>query len=92
MYTVEKGYEVPGTIKNLLKRQEQKGVAVTSRKNLSYPWHEMEVGDSFFVPAKDYPKSGVFSVRNAAVAAEARLGRIFTTHATSDGVRVWRIE
>lgn len=56
-----------------------------------YPWAEMQVGDSFFVPDRRSP-----NMSSTAGAAGRRLGRRFTVRAVQEkgrrGVRVWRLE
>jgi len=52
-----------------------------------YPFGEMEVGDSFFVPGKT-PKSIGASMANWA----RRYGVRFAARSVDGGVRVWRVE
>jgi hypothetical protein len=52
-----------------------------------YPWHEMEIGDSFF--GNRVPFMGM---RVAAAKAGKRLGMKFEVHRESSGHRVWRTE
>ena len=65
-------------------------------RSRKYPFSQMQVGDSFFVPVDDdngKQKIGA-SVRNAALAAVKRgasKGR-FSSRQVEGGVRVWRIE
>lgn len=56
------------------------------RKKSKYPWKEMEIGDSFFVPGK-----GTHEFR-AVPGAQKRYGMKFTMRAVEGGVRVWRVE
>lgn len=60
-------------------------------RNPKYPWREMKVGDSFFVPG-----ALVRTIHPAAHAASKRTGFKFTCRTISEaqgsGVRVWRIE
>ena len=58
-----------------------------------YPWSQMEIGDSFFVPSS---LTKAATVRSATAYAKKRNG---ATYATSEivengvsGVRVWRIK
>lgn len=54
-----------------------------------YPWHQMEVGDSFLAP----PGRTVRQMKMAAYGWAARHGYPkFTVAQTPGGVRVWRIE
>jgi hypothetical protein len=71
----------------------EKGVPVpekaTGGRRPKYPFENMSVGDSFFVPGKSKMASTVAS-------AEKRLGFKFkwavVTHKGVDGVRIWRVE
>lgn len=51
-----------------------------------YPFHKMEVGDSFAYPAAERN-----SVSGAAWHAAKVLGRKFVTRKHGDGYRVWRV-
>lgn len=59
-----------------------------------YPFNEMKVGDSFFVPFREDEDERV--VRNkigtAARGARWRTGMKFVSRAVEGGVRVWRVE
>ena len=78
--------------KNIKRPQQYMGRG----RKLKYPFHDMKVGDSFFIPVADQnniQKVGSI-VRNAANMARMRnktIGR-FSTRAVDGGVRVWRIE
>ena len=61
------------------------GVPVPRKKNAKYPWREMEVGDSFFVPNTTTAKT---HLNGAARAVCIRI----TIREMDRGVRVWRIE
>jgi hypothetical protein len=58
-----------------------------------YPFIEMKVGDSFFVPLISGKE---INIRNAASVYGKRLNRVFTVRRVNtdkvDGVRVWRIK
>ena len=73
MYQIEKGIPAP----------EKYGVGRPSR----YPFADMEVGDSFFVP--DAPANRLAC---AATWATKRYNRRFITRVVEHGVRVWRVE
>ena len=63
------------------------GVPLPEKANATkYPFREMAVGDSFFVPGK---KSGDFSGQVAQ--AKKATGFNFTTRTLDGGVRVWRV-
>ena len=52
-----------------------------------YPFAIMEVGDSFFVSAKE----GAYVVGSAASAYGKRHGKKFTSSHVDGGTRVWRV-
>lgn len=61
----------------------------------SYPFHEMKVGDSFFVPLKEGKKQHSLICQ---ISTSARLysmasgkGWRFTTRSVEGGCRVWRV-
>lgn len=58
-----------------------------------YPWHQMEVGDSFQVPSDVSPNSAYGLAREANVsAALAGSGKKFTVRKQADGTyRCWRL-
>lgn len=68
----------------------EKGVDVTKAAGRGRPWKypflEMEIGDSFFVPADLAEK-----VRAAATSAGRRYGKKYVTRKEGNGRRVWRI-
>jgi hypothetical protein len=70
---VEKGVPVP---------QKESGAG---RKAL-YPWRNMNVGDSFFVPGKT-----VYQFTGHLSSAKQATGFTFTQRRVDGGVRVWRI-
>ena len=68
----------------------------SSGRPSKYPFSEMKVGDSFFIPVADHIDiwNVAGAVRNAANMARIRdktIGR-FSTRKVEGGVRVWRIE
>ena len=52
-----------------------------------YPWKDMKVGDSFFVPNK---RAGVMS--SACIAAQKYGRGTFRARTVEGGCRVWRVE
>lgn len=58
----------------------QKGV-------VKYPFHKMDVGDSFSVPKPDGRK-----LRSASSAYAKRIGKKFTVRTQGGVVRLWRVE
>jgi hypothetical protein len=62
------------------------------RRNRRYPWRDMQVGDSFFVP-----RGEISQMSSLAGVTGKRLGWRFTCRTENygtenEGVRVWRIE
>lgn len=53
---------------------------------IKYPFHEMEVGDSFHAPAEEAKRA-----RLAATGWGKRNGRKFVGRKNGDGIRIWRI-
>jgi hypothetical protein len=51
-----------------------------------YPWHLMEVGDSFLI---ENTKASIYSQVSE---ASKRNGRRYITKLTTKGIRVWRIK
>lgn len=71
---VEKGIPIP---------EEKRG---GKRYRVSkYPWEQMEIGDSFFIPGCDTQQ---FSSRISV--AQLRTGYTFTARTAPEGVRIWR--
>ena len=56
-------------------------------KQSMYPWDDLSVGGSFFVPGKDSSEIG-----GALNWAAQKRGTKYTARKERDGVRVWRIE
>ena len=66
----------------------EKGIPMPKRLGRNkYPWHAMEIGDSFLVTNLNRN-----SAHAAARKASESLGRVFKARQTSDGVRIWRVE
>ena len=66
----------------------EKNIPLPPRQNRAstYPFDDLEVGDSFFIEGKSAKSFG-----STVQAAAKRTGAKFTTRAFDDGVRVWRI-
>lgn len=62
--------------------------------NNKYPWKEMAVGDSFFVPVRDgeIPDRVMRRVQPSCCNAGHRLGKHFVIRTVEGGARVWRVE
>lgn len=58
-----------------------------NKSNLKYPWHDMEVGDSFLF-GNDVKDTAAYS---AASIASKRCGKKFKTGRTDGRMRCWRI-
>ena len=59
-----------------------------------YPWANMEIGDSFFVPCKPEEKTstvGVLGSSNLGWRKRNNMDIYFTVRREATGVRVWRI-
>ena len=75
----------------------EKGIPLAPKTQLRrsrYPFSQMEVGDSFFVPVEADVELGLLHhrVHSCASYMGKRLGRKFTTRSNETGVRVWRTE
>lgn len=77
----------------------EKGIEVPSPRNgryrphTRYPFVEMEVGESFFVPLeKELPVWLRSHVQNAAYRYGKKMNRIFVVRAIDGGFRCWRAE
>ena len=73
-----------------------KGGRRTGKRRL-YPWADMEVGDSFAVPADgkmDARKKSMtlLTIAHSPVSTLARRNWRFTARSFDDHVRIWRIE
>lgn len=60
--------------------------ALSRIRNARYPWRQMEIGQSFFVPGVTASK---FNSR--VVGARRATGFWFVTRTVDGGVRVWRV-
>lgn len=78
MVKIDKGIPLPP-------RRRGGGAGRTGRAPI-YPWREMEIGDSFFLPDIE-----PHLISSLAAGAAQRTGRKFATRIEGDGVRVWRI-
>ena len=56
-----------------------------TQRNSKYPWHTMNVGDSFFAP-----NVTVKGFAGTAYSAGKRHGRTYVARTMDGGVRVWR--
>jgi len=66
----------------------EKGIPAPAKETIrrKYPFHMMEIGDSFFVPGRERTQM-CSSIANA----KKTTGFLFTSHSVNGGVRVWRI-
>ena len=63
------------------------------REERTYPWNEMEVGDSFLVPLDQRGFRRLVSTVSACAVSAAKVrGTHYTVQRESGGVRVWRVE
>lgn len=65
----------------------EKNVVIPETARQSYPWDEMSVGDSFFVPAGKQKRVSV-----AACTRGARCNEKYSVKRVGDDYRVWRIK
>lgn len=56
-----------------------------------YPFDQMEVGDSFFVPLGDNEQRVKKTVSNCARSFGKRVGQRFSIRSDGDGIRIWRV-
>lgn len=72
-YTIEKNIPIP---------------TEAGATRASYPFHQMEVGDSFTAPVSERAR-----INNAICGHKKRHGAVFSVRTLGDGtVRVWRIK
>jgi hypothetical protein len=64
-----------------------------NERGVRYPWAEMEVGDSFFLPTTDRARA-VRSAVNAGLAwcARNQPGRSVSYRSVDGGIRIWMVE
>lgn len=63
------------------------------RNSCKYPFREMEIGDSFFVPAEEITVRKLVQRMSTAVSRAARnTGCKFAVRSDDAGVRVWRVQ
>ncbi len=61
------------------------------RKAVEFPFHQMDVGDSFLVPCDVNAKNEINNWRRKIAIAKKAFGKgTFATATVSDGIRVWR--
>ena len=80
MFKIEKGIPIP--VSKTVTRQGR------GRDRL-YPWAEMQVGDSFFVPG-EAKRIGVAS--HASAVCKRYAPKRFVSRKVEGGVRIWRVE
>jgi hypothetical protein len=64
-------------------------------RNSRYPWDQMQVGDSFFVPDPD-GKNGHLKLLNTMAGCASNQKKkkktVYTVRSESNGVRIWRVK
>lgn len=76
--------------------QVDKGVLLPASRQSSnrapkYPWKQMSIGDSFFVPVEDMGRKEI--IRKTVLSCAFRQKPMkFATRMQANGIRVWRIE
>ncbi len=73
-FKIEDGHAIPASRRATVRRAK-------------YPWADLEVGQSFFVPG-----AALRSMGSTASHAGRRSGKKFIARAVEGGVRVWRYE
>ena len=68
----------------------EKGIPAPPER-LRYPFREMKVGDSFFVPCSDEEKRRVANRMRSSASKRRGLGA-FSLREVEGGVRAWKIE
>lgn len=63
--------------------------SVRRGKNCKYPWHDMEVGDSFVVPIDGSLKRPL-STMSSLCMGHSQNGKQFQARQMPEGIRVWR--
>jgi hypothetical protein len=72
----------------MLKIEKKVPLPVLRKKGpTKFPWLEMQVGDSFFVP-----EGNLVNLRSNASRASGVYQKTFTARAVEGGVRVWRVK
>lgn len=74
-----------------IKIKIEKGIAIptpSGRGAPKYPWHEMEIGDSFFLKKDVVPMSRMYS--HISQANKRYAPKKFTLRKLENGVRIWR--
>ena len=56
-----------------------------------YPLHEMDVGQSFFVPFEGDSRKHLMSLSGVVTRYGKKNGKIFITRTVKGGARVWRV-
>lgn len=70
----------------------EKGLEIPPLTTKKYPWGEMDIGDSFFVPMGENEEKTKNMIRCAAGAFGRRKNMKFSVRKMDGGFRVWRIE
>lgn len=91
MTTIQKKIPIP-----TVRRGERK---VWNMDKLKYPYHKLEVGDSFGISIKGLTKSQIYNVRGYIYSAKSNKftkpllkGKKFTARTINNEIRVWRIK
>ena len=65
----------------------EKGIEIPGGGKKKYPWDEMEVGDSFFIPGLgEVPRN----IASSAPTHRKKRGEKYTTRKVEGGYRIWR--
>lgn len=67
----------------------EKGIAITDHNRKSkYPFKEMKVNDSFFIPCE---KEKLNNKRTSLLSSCRNMKQKFITRAVDGGIRIWRV-
>lgn len=69
----------------------EKDVKMPPATGSKYPFTEMEIGDSFFLPDNGDDTNTMPRLRGAASAHAKKFGKRFATRAVEGGIRCWRL-
>jgi hypothetical protein len=66
---------------------------IVHRWNARYPWKELKINDSFFVPCAEIDLVGTRNALSSCRSwAQKKTGYKFVLRTMNQGIRVWRVE
>lgn len=69
----------------------EKNIPMPNKRSAKYPWHDMEVGDSFLITDAGRTKAGYF-VNYSHWASKKNAPKKFAQRTEGQALRVWRIK